>query len=50
MDFILGINKTFGDFNLVGNFGASLEDLYTSNVGFFGPILKVPNTFSSDCP
>ncbi len=48
MDFILGINKTFGDFNLVGNFGASLEDLYTSNVGFFGPILKVPNTFSSD--
>lgn len=48
MDVIFGVNKTFGDFNLSGNFGASLEDLKTSGVGFGGPILKVPNIFSSD--
>lgn len=48
MDAILSLNKTFGDFNLTGNFGVSLEDFNTSSVGFFGPILKVPNIFSSD--
>ncbi|MGP1538461.1 SusC/RagA family TonB-linked outer membrane protein [Bacteroides pyogenes] len=48
MDLIFGINKTFGDFNLTGNFGTSLEDYYTSSVAFSGPILRVPNIFSSD--
>lgn len=48
MDLIFGINKTFADFSLTANLGTSLEDYYTSSVGFSGPILKVPNVFSSD--
>ncbi|ADV43844.1 SusC/RagA family TonB-linked outer membrane protein [Bacteroides helcogenes] len=48
MDLIFGVNKTFGDFILTGNLGTSMEDYYTSSVAFSGPILKVPNIFSSD--
>ena len=48
LDFMFNLDKSFGtDYRLTANFGASLEDYRSSSVGFGGPILKVPNLFSS---
>ena len=45
---MFNLDKSFGtDYRLTANFGASLEDYRSSSVGFGGPILKVPNLFSS---
>lgn len=48
MDVMFNVDKSFGqDYRLTANVGASLEDYRSSSVGFGGPILKVPNLFSS---
>uniref|UniRef100_A0AB33IP73 SusC/RagA family TonB-linked outer membrane protein n=1 Tax=Prevotella sp. GTC17253 TaxID=3236793 RepID=A0AB33IP73_9BACT len=48
MDVMFNVDKSFGqDYRLTANVGASLEDYRSSTVGFGGPILKVPNLFSS---
>ena len=48
LDFMFNLDQSFGtDYRLTANFGASLEDYRSSSVGFGGPILKVPNLFSS---
>lgn len=48
LDVMFNIDKSFGqDYRLTANFGSSLEDYRSSSVGFGGPILKVPNLFSS---
>ena len=45
---MFNLDKSFGkDYRLTANVGASLEDYRSSSVGFGGPILKVPNLFSS---
>src|SRR3712207_6887834 len=45
---MFNVDKSFGqDYRLTANVGASLEDYRSSTVGFGGPILKVPNLFSS---
>ena len=48
LDVMFNLDKSFGkDYRLTANVGASLEDYRSSSVGFGGPILKVPNLFSS---
>ena len=48
LDMMFNLDKSFGtDYRLTANLGASLEDYRSSGVGFGGPILKVPNLFSS---
>ena len=48
LDVMFNLDKSFGkDYRLTANLGASLEDYRSSSVGFGGPILKVPNLFSS---
>lgn len=48
MDVMLNLNKKLSeDFSLTANLGSSLEDYRSSSVGFGGPILQVPNVFSS---
>ena len=48
LDLMFNIDKAFGtDYRLTANLGTSLEDYRSSGVGFGGPILKVPNLFSS---
>lgn len=47
-DVILNMNKYFGeDFNLVANLGASYNDRHSHGISIGGPLLWVPNLFSS---
>lgn len=49
IDGMLNIDRKLSDdFALTANIGASIEDYRSSTVGFGGPILQVPNVFSSD--
>ncbi len=46
MDFMVNINKRFGDFNIVANVGASYSDFKALTRGYGGNLVLVPNLFS----
>lgn len=45
-DAIINVNKTFGDFNLSGNFGTSVSHNKVYSFGVQGPLKDIPNFFS----
>lgn len=46
VDFMVNINKRFGDFNLVANLGTSYSDFNSITRGYGGNLVLVPNLFS----
>ncbi len=46
LDFMINVNKRFGDFNLVANLGTSYSDFKSITRGYGGNLVLVPNLFS----